>query len=224
MPPMNMLRFPRGMTILSTAPGSANNELVLVNPVRFDESTESEFLKLGRIYSIVRIGLHEMHMQYYKTKFNAKTYVNGAKEYKTLVGVNGSYEGSLDFYLDAGEMPPVPGLKVIYYPSVPSVLKECALVVRDEALITCDAVQCHAPPRGNWFTRNAFLSYMGFSGKAMVGPIWMKMITDMLGRAGRSSWGTICCCSWLICRSTSTCSPAIVTLLAVRQRSLWTKP
>ncbi len=185
MPPLSLFSFPRGMTILSTSPGSSDNELVLVNPIRLDAKTEEELLKLGRVHSVVRIGLHERDMEYYKQTHGAKTYGFVDKEFKSVDGTPvGSFEGAPDFDLGAGAVPPVPGLRVVNFPCLPKTFLECALVMDNKVLITCDSIQSHEVPRGNLFTR-IVMPFMGFKGKAVVGPMWMKMVLEILGDGGK---------------------------------------
>lgn len=184
LPPLGLVSFPRGMTILSTAPGSAENELVLVNPIRLDDETEAELLKIGKVHSVVRIGLHERDMDYYVAKLNAKTYGLGSKVYEDVVGTGQDFFGDLDFDLEAGAMPPVPGLQFAVFDCLPSGFRECALVVRDKVLITCDAVQCHETARGSLLTR-LFAPLMGFKGKVIIGPSWMKLVLAKLGDDGK---------------------------------------
>lgn len=188
MPPMNMITFPRGMAILSTAPDTAENEIVLVNPARLDDATEVELLKIGSVHSVVQIGLHERDMEYYKAKFDAKTYGMKSKVYKEMIGVGKPFEGTYDFDLDAGELPSVPGLCVVHFPCTPPTMKECVFAIGEKVLLTCDSFQCHEPPRGNLLSR-LFAPMFGFKGKVIIGPIWLKTILTMPGDGGKEKLG-----------------------------------
>jgi hypothetical protein len=160
--------FPRTMAILETGHG----EVVLVNAIRLDEVQEAELLKLGEVKHVMKIGMHDRDVAYYKEKFGATVY-----GYRTAM-----YENNVipDCDIAHGELPPLSGLKVIPLPHLPEKTPECALLFADKTLITCDAIQDHSVSRGTFLTRLT-MPFMGFRGKGIVGPIWKRLMEKEMG-------------------------------------------
>lgn len=160
--------FPRTMTILETGLG----ELVLVNAIRLEDAQEAELVKIGSVKHVIRIGLHDRDTAYYKEKFGAAVYGYRTAEYQ-----NGVVP---DHNIDDGALPPLRNLQVIPLPNLPKKSPECALLVDGKILITCDAIQDHVVPRGNFLTR-VVLPFMGFKGKGIVGPAWKTHMEKEMG-------------------------------------------
>lgn len=146
---------------------------MLASRIRLDDDTEVELLKIDSVHSVVPIGLHERDMQYYKAKYNAETYGMKSREFKEMIDLGKPFKGTYDCDLNTGELPPVPGMRVVHFPYLLSSMKECVFVIGDKVMLTCDSFQFHEPSRG-----------FRCKGKVIIGPIWMKTILTMLGDGG----------------------------------------
>jgi hypothetical protein len=63
-----LFQYSRNMTVLKDG-----GSIVLINPIRLDQKTELEILKVGKISHILKIGsLHSVDIPYYMDKFSPK--------------------------------------------------------------------------------------------------------------------------------------------------------
>lgn len=161
-----ILSFARGMTIIRCNP----NEIAVVNAVRLSDNGERALLELGIVAHVIRLGMHDMDDAYYVRKFGAT--------YWTFSSVDHANDLHVDKDLSVDGLP-LSDARLIQFPHLPPKFAEAAILLHrpeGNVLITCDSVQNHDPVHGSLLAR-VVMPFMGFRGRSIFGPIWMKIVT-----------------------------------------------
>jgi hypothetical protein len=157
----------RNMVILRQS-----NELSLIGSVRMTPDNEQALAHLGEVAHLVRIGGHDMDMEYTIARYKPKLWCVAGAETDVPLGSNDSIAS-----FDTGTGLPCLDADVLPFRGISIV--EVGLLWREHGgvLITSDALQHY----GDWrfFNLRSRLVHplMGFRRGMIVGPIWHRLLT-----------------------------------------------
>lgn len=171
-----LFRFSRYMAVIRMPD---KKSLALVNAVRLSDDGLAELARLGTVRHVVRLGKHHsMDDAFYVRKYDARMWAPASATHPNGVSTTNVLE-------DGADVPFAQGGKVFVFRTLKASEFEAALLLPGaahgggDALVTCDALQSHnvRDTHANLPTR-AFMWLNGFTGKACVGPLWMKGVSD----------------------------------------------
>lgn len=163
-----MLRINRNMIVLKH-----HEDLILINPVRMNETGLGQLDTLGTVKYIFRLGdFHGLDDQFYLDRYRCEFWAqNGQDTYK-------SPKPTTSIATDT--VSPFPNSEFFIFESAK--YPEAALLIKDyRLLITTDSVQYHAD--WNYFTwlSKAAFKLIGFKNGINIGPPWLKRVTPEAG-------------------------------------------
>ena len=167
------MQFSRNMVVLRHG-----DELTLVNSVRLDDDGLRALDDLGTVKRIIRIaGFHGMDDPFYAERAGAPVWALSGQHYTPGVGIpkaeNAYFEAT--HALDDVDVLPVPGAKLLTFPS--AVVPEGMLLLERDGgiLITGDALQNWTLPDPYFSTvAKVMMRVMGFIKPFNLGPGWVK--------------------------------------------------
>jgi hypothetical protein len=163
------MRISRTMAVLRQG-----GELALVNPVRLDSEGEAALEALGAVKHVVRLGaFHGLDDRYTVDRYGAEFWCQAGSDHYP--------EPKPTQVLSEGAALPIEGAELFVFRQTK--LPECAILLRRHGglLITCDGVQHY----GDWSRCSPLarlvMRFMGFRNTVMIGPLWLKVMTDKGG-------------------------------------------
>ena len=162
-PMMPLMRIARNMTVVRRG-----DELTLINSVRLTPDGERELEKLGAVRNLVRLGAgHGIDDPYYVHRYRPRVFAPKRMRHKVPV----------DHTLVDGEELPFGARAFVFGAGIGD---EAALLLPDAGgvLVTCDAIQHWTHTRGMSLLGKVASHLGGFLKPAVIGPIWLKRITD----------------------------------------------
>jgi hypothetical protein len=164
----------RNMVILRRHVMGNQYELTLINPIRIEEDDTEELNKLGKIYSLIRLGstIGECEDQYYLNKYpNTIRLAPGNASYKSKLPIH-NLLADHSFLLD--ERTQVFVFKGVKRP-------EAALLLRRPSgniLVTSESLQSDQPCRNMSFTKKSKIKSMS---PMVIPPRWLKNMSTKHG-------------------------------------------
>lgn len=147
------------------------SELSLINPVRVDDRVLKQITSLGEIKRVIRTGaLHGIDDPFYVDTFKAEMWsqIGGSIYTKPII----------DTVLNEETTLPFDNAKIVEFKNTKE--PECALHIADQdgILLTCDGIQNYGDYSYNNFLARMMLPFIGFPKTTIVGPIWLKLMTQ----------------------------------------------
>lgn len=160
-----IFKYSRNMVILKEG-----DKLCLVNPVRLNEREEAKLLKLGKVYSILKLGrLHSVDLPYYMDKFSPKLWASGndsfVKEHNFKIDIDLEQVSKLSFF----------DMKIYSFKTSKENEAVAILPHENGILLSCDAFvnMKKEDPMANWLVRT--LSKL-LPEPTYIGPNWLKIM------------------------------------------------
>ena len=160
-----LMTISRNMTIIRHG-----SSLMLVNPIRLNETGEEELDRLGTVRWILRLGaFHGQDDRYYKDRYEARFLCqSGGKTY---------CEPEIDVVLDGSSELPIPDATLHPFENTKHPEAVVLLSRGDGVLLTCDSVQHYGDYRHNNLPARLLMPYIGFPKTTIIGPMWLKFMT-----------------------------------------------
>jgi hypothetical protein len=156
------IRFPRNMTIVRE-----KGELVVIHPVMMPEAEQAKIEALGPIKHIMRLGaFHGMDDLAYFKKYSPTTWA--PPKVNLADGMTTHHE------LVPGGKLPLAGGTLFSFEASKTPETAIHLERHDGLLLTCDSVQNWETAPGLSVLGKVMAGFMGFRGRACIGPGWRK--------------------------------------------------
>lgn len=163
-----LVRICRNMVIVRQ-----DGELVLVNPVRLNDTELARLEALGRVRALVRLGsMHGSDDAFYRDRYDCELWRED--------GPSNFPEPAADRTLAEEASLPLQDASLFCFRGVRQ--PESALLLAPQRLLlTCDALQHYGDYSQCSFAARLLMPLIGFPRRTIVGPFWLKLATPAGG-------------------------------------------